>query len=50
MSTFSAKWRQRRRIARSQREIARAIDRAPSPAMRDELRVIANGRLNQLFR
>ncbi|MBA2553224.1 MAG: hypothetical protein H0V10_05940 [Geodermatophilaceae bacterium] len=49
MSTFTANWRQRRRIARNQREIARAIGTAPSPAMRDELLAIAN-RGDQIFR
>lgn len=49
MSTFTAKWRQRRRIARNEREIAHAIDHAPSRAMREELLAIAN-RGDQIFR
>lgn len=49
MSTFTATWRQRRRIARNQRAIAHAIDHAPSPSMREELLVIAN-RGDQIFR
>lgn len=49
MTTFTADWRQRRRMARNRREIANAIQNAPSPAMRDELVAIAN-RGEQLFR
>ncbi len=49
MSTFTANWRQRRRIARNRRAIARAIQEAPSPSMRDELLAVAN-RGQQLFR
>jgi len=48
MRTFSAKWRQRRRIARGRREIDQAIARAPSPSMRHELLAIAN-RGEQIF-
>ncbi len=49
MSTFTAKWRQRRRIARNQRAIAEAIGRAPSQSMREELQVLAH-RGEQIFR
>lgn len=49
MSTFTAKWRQRRRIARTQRQIADAINHAPSPSMRDDLIALAN-RGDQIFR
>jgi hypothetical protein len=49
MSTFTAKWRERRRIARNQREIAHAISSAPSQSMREELQFFAN-RGDQIFR
>ncbi|MBA2389397.1 MAG: hypothetical protein H0V67_03985 [Geodermatophilaceae bacterium] len=49
MSTFTANWRQRRRNARNQREIAQAISRAPSQSLREELLVLTN-RGDQLFR
>lgn len=49
MSTFTANWRQRRRAIRNQRKIAHAINNAQSPAMRDELIVIAH-RGEQIFR
>ncbi|MGY1741316.1 MULTISPECIES: hypothetical protein [unclassified Blastococcus] len=37
-------WRQRRQASRTRRALERALFRAPSPALRDELLTIANGR------
>lgn len=48
MSTL-ATWRQRRRLARSHRELDRAIQAAPSPSMRDELLVLRD-RNDHMFR
>ncbi len=48
MSTM-ASWRRRRQIIRTERAIARAINSAPSPAMREELFSLAN-RGDQRFR
>lgn len=50
MSTLAAKWRTRRRRARNRREFAAALDRAGSPAMRDELLALANTRSQHTFR
>ena len=47
MSTVST-WRSRRQASRTRRALERALERAlfraPSPALRDELLTIANGR------
>ncbi len=50
MSTLAAKWRKRRRTARNHREFNAALERAGSPAMRDELLALANARSQHLFR
>jgi len=41
MSRLAQAIRSRREIARTRREVSRAIDQAPTPAMRDELILIA---------
>jgi hypothetical protein len=41
MSTVSS-WRQRRQAARNRRAINRAIERATTPSMRNELVALAN--------
>ena len=38
--------RQRRRISRENRAISRALQSAPTPAMRDELALLAQRRLS----
>ena len=43
MSTVST-WRQRRQASRTRRAVERAVFRASSPALRDELLTIANSR------
>jgi hypothetical protein len=43
MNSVTSSWRQRRQAARTRRAIDRALARASSPAMRDELLTMANG-------
>ena len=43
MNSVTSGWRQRRQAARTRRAIDRALARASSPAMRDELLTMANG-------
>lgn len=41
MSALAKAFRSRRELSRTRREVARAIDHAATPAMRDELILIA---------
>lgn len=41
MPSIAQKWQARRKVARSRRELQRAIDTAGSPTMRNELIAIA---------
>ncbi|WP_199583980.1 hypothetical protein [Blastococcus sp. TF02A-30] len=42
MSSVTSSWRERRQAARTRRAIDKALARTSSPAMRDELLVLAN--------
>jgi len=44
MSSLTSSWRKRRAAARTRRAIEEALSRGSSPAMRDELLVLANSR------
>jgi hypothetical protein len=51
MSSVTSSWRQRRQAARTRRAIDKALARSSSPAMRDELLVLAgNSQLMHLPR
>ncbi|MGY1825197.1 MULTISPECIES: hypothetical protein [unclassified Blastococcus] len=43
MSSVTTSWRRRRQLARTRRELNKALARSSSPAMRDELLTMANG-------
>ena len=42
MNSVTSSWRRRRQVARTRRALDRALARTSSPAMRDELLVLAN--------
>ena len=42
MSSVTSSWRQRRQASRTRRALADAVNRANTPAMRDELLTLAN--------
>ena len=42
MSSVTSSWRERRQAVRTRRAIDKALARSSSPAMRDELLVLAN--------
>jgi hypothetical protein len=44
MSTAMASWRRRRQVARTRRELGRALDSASTPAMHQELVTLASSR------